>query len=102
MSGICLRRLADANLLERREIEWSRLQEAHRFGLFVRAVGLRSGDLSTDDGPFAVRWKGLPAHPRALLESGKKIVHSTKYYEDMTEGDIRSIFRKARHAAATG
>lgn len=92
----CLRRLSQSRLLMREEIGWSSLAEDHIFGLLVASVGLRLGDLATSDLPMGLRWQGLPCSPQDLVHRGKKIIHSTRFWEDMDESQIRDFFRDRR------
>ena len=46
--------------------------------------------------PLALRWKGLPAPPAALLAQGKLAVHSIRSSSGSVEGAIRDAFAAAR------
>lgn len=96
ISRACIGRLVKNNLLFRREISWSRLQEDHIFGLLIYSVGLRHGDFATGSLPMGLRWQGLPCSPEELLERQKKITHSTRFFNDLSEDDIRDYFRTQR------
>jgi hypothetical protein len=62
----------------------------------VKSVGMELSDFATGSYPMALRWRGLPCSPEELLARGKKVIHSTKFYKDMKEEDIRAFFRKSR------
>ncbi len=64
--------------------------------ILTRAVGMGIGNFSQDDAPFAVDWSGLPASPTELLGRKKKITHSVKKWQDMTQPQIRTFFAESR------
>ncbi|HEU4472149.1 MAG TPA: hypothetical protein VFR58_13750 [Flavisolibacter sp.] len=74
--------------------------EDHLFALLAKALGFELGDLSTNGLPFGCAWKGLPASPEQLHRAGKKIIHSTRYWQEMKEADIRRYFSQQRQPAA--
>ncbi len=76
----------------------SRLGEDMLMGLITVAAGYRIGDFGRPGDPLALKWRGLPAHPKALLAEGKVLTHSVRYWEDLREPEIRQIFRHARNA----
>ncbi len=96
LSHECVVRMSRAGLLARRELRPSLVSDDHLFGLFTRAVGLEIGDLASGDLPLAVSYRGLPCPPMEMLRRGKKITHSTRFWEQMREAEIREIFRAAR------
>jgi hypothetical protein len=98
-SGACLRALAQANLLGRRELGARRIGEDHLFAALLMSTGFRMADFATGDLPLGVRWRGLPYSPEELLRRKKKITHSTKSWKGSSEEDIRTFFRKARRHA---
>jgi hypothetical protein len=100
LSGECVRRLAAADLLYRRDLRWSRLEEDHLFSLMIRSLGMEIADFVTGDRPMGLRWRGLPSSPEALLTRGKKVVHSTRFWNTMTEDEIRRFFRERRNTAS--
>jgi hypothetical protein len=91
-----IEKLLDHNLLLREEIRRSVLQEDHIFSLLVKAVGMDLGDFGGPEQPMAVRWQGLPRSPEALVASGKKLIHSTRFWHAVKEDDIRAFFRAQR------
>jgi hypothetical protein len=97
VSADCLARLREAGFLPDYRLRNAYLQEDHLFSLLVKAIDLDFGDLATGDLPFACRWSGLPDSPTNLVGKRKKVVHSTRYWGDMTEDEIRSFFRAQRH-----
>lgn len=97
MSWECVNKLYNANLLDRKEIHFTKLQEDQIFGLLIYAVGLRHGDFATGSFPMGLRWKGLPGTPEDLVIRKKKIIHSTRFYEELNEEQIRDFFKKRRN-----
>lgn len=100
MNAECVRRLAEANLLYRKELGRSLLEEDHIFGLLVKSVGIEMADFARGEFPMALEWKGLPCAPHELVAKKKKIIHSTRRWEDLNEADIRRFFRDIRYASA--
>lgn len=76
--------------------ETSNLGEDHINALLTVAAGFRLEDFSTPEGPMAIKWKGLPAHPADLLATGKLVTHSVRSWQDLTEQQIRAFFAHAR------
>ena len=74
----------------------SGISEDHLFSLITAARGFTMGEFGAPAGPMGVKWRGLPDTPARLLEAGMKVVHSIKFYEDMTEPEIRRYFAMAR------
>ena len=74
----------------------SRLGEDMIMGLLAVAAGYPMADFGRPEDPLALKWRGLPAHPKELLAEGKLIVHSVRYWDDLKEAEIRQIFRDAR------
>jgi hypothetical protein len=89
--------LLEANkMLSNPALAWTQLEEDHIFSLCIRAVGMELYDFCGDseEFPFGVKHRGLPASPSELVLRGKSIVHSTKFFGQLTESDIRSEFRR--------
>jgi len=99
MSAECVRRLAERNLFYRKELGRSLLEEDHIFGLLAKAVGLELADFASGELPMALEWKGLPCAPEELVAKKKKVIHSTKRWEDLGEEEIRKFFREIRYAS---
>jgi hypothetical protein len=96
ISRECVGKLIKNNLLSRQEIYWSMLQEDHIIGLLIYSVRLRHGDFATGSFPMGLRWQGLPCLPDELMNRKKKVTHSTRFFEDMSEKTIRQYFREQR------
>ncbi|HYE55801.1 MAG TPA: glycosyltransferase family A protein [Chitinophagaceae bacterium] len=96
LSEACLQKLYRSGLLPRHELRTVELEEDHLFSILVRSVGFRLGDLSSDHLPMGCAWKGLPASPAELHAKGKKIIHSTRFWKQMNEAEIREWFRNKR------
>lgn len=91
-----LEKLKDHALLPMKNVYGAELEEDHFFTLLIASVGMDRGDLASGELPFACTWKGLPASPETLVVADKKIIHSTRYWTDMNESEIRKYFRDKR------
>ncbi|MGI4022392.1 MAG: glycosyltransferase [Janthinobacterium lividum] len=96
VSELYLQKLREANMLPDYGIRKIYLEEDHIFGLLTKAIDFELGDLETGNLPFGVAWRGLPTSPEELHKRGKKIIHSTKVWKDMSEAEIREFFREKR------
>jgi hypothetical protein len=90
--------LHQAGALSDRVLPQSRLQEDHLYAIWLAALGFGLADFGTgnDNGPMGVKHLGLPAHPDELIEKRKALIHSTKYFADLDETGVRSLFRSNR------
>lgn len=68
--------------------------EDHLHSIFIRAVGLESGDFACDDLPLGVWWKEIKWSPEELVRRGKSVVHSVRGYRDWDEEAVRAEFRR--------
>lgn len=98
ISEQCLIKLQQSGLLPTTALKNIELEEDHLFSLLAISIGFRLGNLSSGSLPLGCAWKGLPASPEELYSTGKKIIHSTRKWEQMSEEDIRSWFRNKRTA----
>jgi hypothetical protein len=98
ISRKCLEKMHQRKLLSRPEIFWSLQEDDVLFSFFMCSTGFKHGDLATDSKPMGVQWRGLPFSPKELVARGKKIIHSTRFYENLSEQQIRTFFRKRRLA----
>jgi hypothetical protein len=64
--------------------------------LLTKAAGYDIADFGGPSDPLALEWRGLPAGPCELLAKGKLVTHSVRFWHQMTEQQIRSIFADAR------
>lgn len=78
------------------------LGEDHIFSLLAKAMGFNLGDLSLPGLPLALAWKELPASPEQLHTERKKVVHSTRKWEQMDEEQIRNFFKAKRQQPIIG
>ncbi|HEY0058616.1 MAG TPA: hypothetical protein VGB56_05740 [Flavisolibacter sp.] len=74
------------------------LGEDHIFSLLTKAVGFDLDDLSLPGLPLALAWKELPASPEQLYAEHKKVIHSTRKWEEMDEEQIRNFFKEKRQS----
>ncbi|WP_276365525.1 glycosyltransferase family 2 protein [Chryseolinea sp. H1M3-3] len=93
-----LEKLSEHGLLPLPNAFGTELEEDHTFSVLICAVGLRLGDLASNSHPFACTWKGLPARPEALLDANKKIIHSTRYWQELNEAEVRKYFKEIRES----
>jgi hypothetical protein len=70
------------------------LSEDHLHSIFIRAVGLESGDFACDDLPLGVWSWHLQWSPEELVRRGKSVVHSVRGYGDWGEDAVRAEFRR--------
>ncbi len=98
-SRVGLEKLRDNNLLPMKNVLGADLEEDHFFSMLMVCAGMGLGNLATKDYPFACAWKSLPASPEELLQSDKKIIHSTRLWGEMKEEKIREFFRAKRESA---
>jgi hypothetical protein len=92
----CAMRLWKSGYLTHPMLSHPRLTEDIMISVVTSAVGMKLGNLSLGDAPFALEWGGMPAHPKELVERKKKITHSVKRWEDMTQPQIRKFFAELR------
>jgi hypothetical protein len=85
--------------LQVREFHDSVISEDHLFSLLTIRHGFTLADFVTGDLPMGIQWRGLPDSPENLLKRGKKIVHSVKFYKNLSQADIRAYFKKRRPKA---
>ena len=96
ISELCLQKLHEAGYLPLYKLRKAILGEDHLFSLTAKVVGLELGDLASGNLPLGVAWKGLPASPEVLRLNQKKIIHSTRRWENMQEDEIRAYFKQFR------
>lgn len=89
-----LERLRSEGLLPIRNIMGVGFEEDHLFSLLIRSVGMDLGQLGTT--AFTCVWKGMPASAKTLWRAKKKIIHSTRYFKEMPEEEIRAFFKEKR------
>ena len=105
-SRSCLNTLKENQFLPVDNLKTVNLGEDHLLSLLTRLTGFKLGDLSSGNLPLGTTWKGLPASPEVLHAKGKKIIHSTRSWQDMNEEQIRAYFKgfrqkeNTRHQAA--
>ncbi len=93
-------KLYEHDLLPNHKFIKLNLGEDHIFALLSLAMGFQLGDLASGNLPFGCAWKGLAAHPEELIQKDKKIIHSTRYWQNMNEDEIRSWFGARRVGTA--
>jgi len=87
-----------AKLLPDYKLRNSRMEEDHIFSILAKSLKFDIGDMGSGELPFGVFWKKLPASPEQLLLKKKKVIHSTRSWNDMDEYDIRTYFSNIRNA----
>jgi hypothetical protein len=95
ISRNCIAALNEDGLLPEYKFQSLNLGEDHIFSLLTKSIGYTLESLSTN-GPMGCSWNGLPVPPEQLIIDGKKIIHSTKYWENLDESAIRMIFKSYR------
>jgi hypothetical protein len=98
MTPTYIERVYKAGLLHREELRRAKLQNDHTYSLLCRAVSLDLVDFNIPNGPLAITWRGLPASPADLIEQGAKVVHSTRFWKNMDEAQVRTFFRARRES----
>lgn len=97
-SGVAVRRMYDLGLFSQPWLAKSQLADDHIMALLTVAAGFRLGDFGGPDDPLALRWRGLPAHPHDLLAAGKLATHSVRFWQDLSESEVRAWFARVRTA----
>jgi hypothetical protein len=98
LSYACVAKLYRAGVLTDPRLAALRLQEDHITSVCVYSVGMKIDDFSGEGQPVAQSWLGLPAAPEELLRRNKKLIHSLHGWRDMTEAQLRALFRERRAA----
>jgi len=96
LSWSCLNKLNEAQYLPVTNLKTVNLGEDHLLSMLTKLVGFKLGDLSSGNLPLGTTWKGLPASPEVLKAKDKKIIHSTRSWQDLTEEQIRNYFKSFR------
>jgi hypothetical protein len=96
LSEALLMALDEADLLPVYRLKNSRMEEDHIFSILAKVLKFDIGDLGRDELPFGVYWKRLPASPETLLLKKKKVIHSTRSWENLNEQDIRAYYSALR------
>lgn len=96
MSYKLVKKLSDKDLLSSTDFIGSRLEEDHIFGILTHEVGMKLGDFVTNGWPMCLKWRGMPTTPETIYNLNKKIVHSTRFFDSMTEKEVRNELMKYR------
>jgi len=91
-----LRAMRGRGLLDLPVLARSGAGEDHLFGLLTFACGYRAADFGGPGDPLALRWKGLPCAPERLLEEGRLVTHSVRFWRGLGEAEIRGFFAAHR------
>lgn len=70
------------------------LCDDHIHSMFIRAVGLESGDFACGDLPLGTWSWHIQWSPEELVRRGKSVVHSVRGYGDWNEDVVRAEFRR--------
>jgi hypothetical protein len=97
LSRTMLDRMAEAGYLDEPR-QWTQvdLAEDVMIGIHARAVGSSLANQVRPGEVFGVRYQGLHALPKQLVEEGFGVIHSVKNDSRMTEPDIRAFFKRRR------
>jgi hypothetical protein len=90
------RRIYEGGWFNQPQLASSKLGEDHLMALMTMAAGYRIADFGGPADPLALKWKGLPAHPADLLSAGKLVIHSVRFWKDLSERQIRDTFAQER------
>lgn len=96
ISPACLQQLDREGFLPNYTLGKANFGEDLMFSLLTRAIDFQLVDLSGDGLPFGIAWKGLPASPETLHQRNKKIIHSTRFWQNLGEKEIRDYFHQYR------
>jgi hypothetical protein len=96
ISNACLQAMEQNRLLPRKSFRSLNLGEDHIFSLLAKSLGFSLNSLSMTGGPVGCSWKGLPVSPEQLISDGRKIIHSTRQWEDWDEHAIRNFYESKR------
>lgn len=66
-------------------------------GLLAIASGFNFKDIGGPTGIIDLEWRGLPRHPKELVESGRYATHSVRSFREMNESEIRTFFKIRRY-----
>ena len=98
MSKPCLEKLKEGNYLPVNNLKNANLGEDHLLSMLTKLAGFKLGDLASGNLPLGTTWKGLPGSPEEIRAKGKKIIHSTRFWQDLNEDQIRAYFKKYRRS----
>lgn len=74
----------------------SKLEEDHIFAMSTYSVNMKIADFVTSNYPMCLKWKGMPTSPEEIHALGKKVIHSTRYFNELNEADVRQLFKSFR------
>jgi hypothetical protein len=95
-SAALVEKMVRQGFLLREELRRSKLQNDHLFCLICKAAGMDMADYHSDGHPMSVAWRGMAMSPQESVEKGKKLIHSTRFWKDMNEEQVRMFFRARR------
>jgi len=98
ISAALLGTLDKLGQLPDRRLRNSRMEEDHIFSVLAKAAGYQMANLGGEDGILGLAWKALPASPEYLATHKKKVIHSTRSWDQWDENAIRQYFRCIREA----
>ncbi|MBO2446741.1 hypothetical protein J4573_06540 [Actinomadura barringtoniae] len=94
-----LRAIYDRGWLDLPELVGTKTGEDHIYALLTVAAGYHLADFGGPDDPLALRWRGLPSSPEQLVDEGRLVTHSVRFWQDTGEREIRDFFAARRHLA---
>ena len=66
-------------------------------GLMIKASGYKIAEIGGAGQLLQVAWRGLPTSPQEIVASRAYLTHSVRYFQKLTEENIRSYFANLRH-----
>lgn len=96
MSRLLIEKLNEKQLLACKNFSGSRLEEDHIFGILTYVVGMKLGDFVTGEYPMCLKWRGMPTSPQQIYSMKKKVIHSTRFFENLDEQAVRAELKKLR------
>jgi len=98
-NGAVMRAMYERGWLDLPELVGTKTGEDHVYALLTVAAGYRIADFGGPGDPLALRWRGLPSSPEQLVDEGRLVTHSVRFWQDTGEREIRDFFAARRESA---